>query len=384
MTQGLRRFMKIDQYLEIMHTEGASDLFLTTGAPPSIKVEGIFKNLNEEAFSPGDVKQIVYELMDEEKVKEFEKNSDMNFGLSKKGLGRFRVNVFKQRNEVAVVIRAIKLVIPEVDSLGLPAITKELIMRKSGLILFVGSTGSGKSTSLASLIDYRNTHQSGHIITLEDPLEYLHKHKKSCVNQREIGVDTFNYESGLINALRQSPDVILVGEIRSREVMEYALTFAETGHLCLSTLHAQNANQAIERIINFFRHDRHQQLLLDLAINLAAIISQRLIITKTGDRVAIFETLLITPLIADLIKANRVEEIKDIMQKSEAVGMSTFNSGLFSLYQKGLITEQEALSNSDSPNNLRLKISLTNPRSGNGSGVSIQKETDPGNVLGSV
>jgi len=282
----------------------------------------------------------------------------MNLALFEEGIGRFRVNIFQQRNEVGIVARNIKTDIPNFKDLGLPETLTKLMMHKNGLILFVGGTGSGKSTSLASLIDYRNTNSDGHIITIEDPVEFIHPHKKSIVNQREVGVDTFSYEEALKNTLRQAPDVILIGEIRTQETMEHALAFAETGHLCLSTLHANNANQALDRIINFFPEERHKQLYLDLSLNLRGFVSQRLVPTVDGKRAAAIEILLGTPRIQDLIKNGKVEEIKEVMEKSEQQGMRTFDSALYHLYREGKISLEEALKNADSANNLRLKISL--------------------------
>ena len=296
--------------------------------------------------------------MDADQIVEFEHKPEMNLAISEKNIGRFRVNIFKQRSEVAMVVRVIKTEIPHFRDLGLPEIVPKLVLQKRGLVLFVGGTGSGKSTSLASLIDYRNTHTSGHIITIEDPVEFLHPHKKSIINQREVGVDTDSYEDALQNTLRQAPDVILIGEIRSRETMEHALAFAETGHLCLSTLHANNANQALERIINFFPEERHKQLYLDLSLNLRGIVSQRLVPTVDDKRAAAIEVLLGTPRVIDLIKGGNVTEIREVMQKSENQGMKTFDSALCELYNAGKITLQEALLNADSRNNLRLKIQL--------------------------
>jgi twitching motility protein PilU len=272
------------------------------------------------------------------------------------GYGRFRVNIFVQRNEVGIVARNIVAEIPRWQDLRLPEILPEVVMRKRGLVLFVGATGSGKSTSLAALIDYRNSNSSGHIVTIEDPVEYVHNHKKSIVNQREVGVDTRNWHNALKNTLRQAPDVILIGEIRDRETMEHAIAFAETGHLCISTLHANSANQALDRIINFFPEERRPQLLMDLSLNLQAFVSQRLIPTVDGKRCAAIEVLLGTPMVADLILKGEIEGIKEVMAKSENVGMKTFDSALFELFQAGMITEEEALKNADSANNVRLKI----------------------------
>ncbi len=350
--------MTLKDYLKIMVMKEASDIYLTTGAPPSAKIHGQITPIDKATLPAGAVRDIAYSIMDEEQIAEFKKKPEMNLALSEPGVGRFRVNIFKQRNQVAIVIRHIKTEIPSMQELGLPPVLTKIIMSKRGLVLFVGATGSGKSTSLASLIDYRNTHSAGHIITIEDPIEFVHMHKKSIVNQREVGVDTDCYEDALKNTLRQAPDVILIGEIRDRETMEHAIAFAETGHLAISTLHANNANQALDRIINFFPEDRRNQLLLDLSLNLRAFVSQRLIPSVDGRRVAAFEILLGTPLVCDMIKRGEVSEIKDIMEKSENLGMATFDQALFRHYAAGNITEEEALRNADSANNLRLKINL--------------------------
>ena len=350
--------MEFKDYLRIMVEKDGSDLYLSTGAPISAKIYGKLIPLSKEPLPGGAVKKIAYSMMDEEQKRDFETKPEANLAISEAGIGRFRVNVFLQRNQFSMVIRTIKTDIPSYNDLGLPEILPKLIMQKRGVILFVGGTGSGKSTSLASLIDHRNTNSSGHIITIEDPVEFVHRHKKSIVNQREVGVDTNCYEDALVNTLRQAPDVILIGEIRTQETMEHALEFAETGHLCLSTLHANNANQAIDRIVNFFPEERHKQLFMDLSLNLQAIISQRLIPTKDGKRAAAIEVLLNTPRVADLVKKGDVESIKEVMNKSENIGMQTFDSALLKIYKQGLISEEEALKNADSRNNLRLKISL--------------------------
>lgn len=354
--------MEFKDYLKLMVMKDGSDIFLTTGAPPSMKIEGMLRPIEKASLPAGRVKQIAYSIMDEEQRAQFDVKPEMNLALSEPGVGRFRVNIFKQRNQVAMVIRNIKTDIPDMTKLGLPPILTKIIMSKRGLVLFVGATGSGKSTSLASLIDYRNTNSSGHIITIEDPIEFVHSHKKSIVNQREVGMDTDSYEDALKNTLRQAPDVILIGEIRDRETMEHAMAFAETGHLAISTLHANNANQALDRIINFFPEDRRNQLLLDLSLNLRAFVSQRLIPTVDGKRCAAIEVMLGTPLVCDMIKRGDVAEIKEIMEKSENLGMQTFDSALFKLYKEGRISEDEALRNADSANNLRLKISLADGR----------------------
>ncbi|MFA6052310.1 MAG: PilT/PilU family type 4a pilus ATPase [Methylobacter sp.] len=351
--------MEFKDYLKILVQNDGSDLYLTVDAPPAAKFQGTLKPLENVKLTKERLKEIAYSLMDEDQQKAFEHIPELNLAISEPGIGRFRVNVFKQRNSFALVIRNIKVDIPNADSLGLPPILKKSILEKRGLILFVGGTGSGKSTSLAALIDYRNSNASGHIITIEDPIEYIHPHKKSLVNQREVGVDTLSYEDALKNTLRQAPDVILIGEIRSQETMEHALAFAETGHLCLSTLHANNANQALDRIINFFPEERRNQLLLDLSLNLKAFVSQRLVPTIDGKRTAAIEILLGTQLVRDLIHKGDIHGIKEAMEKSENIGMQTFDSHLLRLFKEGVISLEEALQNSDSPNNLKLKINLS-------------------------
>jgi len=291
----------------------------------------------------------------------------MNLAISEPGVGRFRVNIYKQRNHIGMVCRNIQTVIPNADDLGLPEVLKQVIMYKRGLVLFVGGTGSGKSTSLAALIDYRNSNSGGHIITIEDPIEYVHTHKKSIISQREVGVDTDSYEAALKNTLRQAPDVILIGEIRDRETMEYAMAFAETGHLAISTLHANNANQALDRIINFFPEERRTQLLTDLSLNLQAFVSQRLIPTVDGKRCAAIEILLGSPRVRELIYKGEVEAIKEVMDKSEGMGMQTFDSALIKLVNAGKISKEEAIRNADSQNNVRLKLSLADGSAGKSS-----------------
>ncbi len=348
--------MRITEWLTTLARENGSDLYLSTGAPPCAKFQGQLRPIASERLKPGEIREIAYELMDSTQQAEFEQELEMNLATSIAGSGRFRVNIFMQRNEVSIVARNIVAEIPNYKDLRLPEILTDVMMRKRGLVLFVGATGSGKSTSLAALIDYRNSNSAGHIVTIEDPVEYVHNHKKSIVNQREVGVDTRNWHNALKNTLRQAPDVILIGEIRDRETMEHALAFAETGHLCISTLHANNANQALDRIINFFPEERRPQLLMDLSLNLQAFVSQRLIPTVDGKRCAAIEILLGTPMIADLILKGDIDGIKEVMAKSENVGMKTFDSALFELYRDGLISEEEALRNADSPNNVRLKI----------------------------
>jgi len=350
--------MDFKSYLRIMVEKDASDLYLSSGAPVSAKIDGTLQPLENGNLTPEQIRNVAWSIMNEEQISEFEHRPEMNLAISEDGIGRFRVNIFRQRGSISMVIRNIKTDIPDWKLLGLPGVLTDVIMEKRGLVLFVGATGSGKSTSLASLIDYRNSNSAGHIITIEDPVEFVHSHKQSIVNQREVGVDTDSYEDALKNTLRQAPDVILIGEIRDQETMEHALAFAETGHLAISTLHANNANQALDRIINFFPEERRNQLLLDLSLNLRAFVSQRLIKTVDGKRAAAVEILLGTPLVQDMIRRGDVHEIKEVMQKSENLGMQTFDRALYRLVENGSISAGEALKNADSPNNLRLSISL--------------------------
>ena len=350
--------MKVTPYLKILAEKDGSDLYFSTGARPSAKFNGELKPLGKDPAPPGWVDSLAQEIMSDKQKAEFLEVPEMNLAISLPDIGRFRVNIFKQRNETSMVIRNIVTEIPNKDDLGLPEVLSKIIMAKRGLILFVGGTGSGKSTSLAALIDYRNTNSKGHIVTIEDPVEYVHPHKGCIINQREVGMDTLSFEDALKNTLRQAPDVILIGEIRDRETMEHALAFAETGHLAISTLHANNANQALDRIINFFPEERHKQLLSDLSINLQAFVSQRLIPTVDGKRCAAIEILLNSGRVADLINQGAVTEIKEVMEKSEAMGMRTFDSALYHLYKEGKISLDEALKNADAANNLRLRIEL--------------------------
>ena len=368
--------MNFENWLKTLADEGGSDLYLTTGAPPSAKFDGELKPLSDERLSPGFTRDLAYELMDGQQAREFDEKLEMNLAISLPGVGRFRVNIFKQRNEVGMVVRYIVVDIPPMQQLGLPSIAADLIKRKRGLLLVVGATGSGKSTTLASLIDHRNSSMGGHIVTIEDPVEFIHRHKQSIVNQRELGVDTRSWENALKNTLRQAPDVIYIGEIRDRATMEYAVSFAETGHLCVSTLHANNANQALECIVNFFPEERRPQLLMDLSLNLLGIMSQRLIPTAEGRRCAAIEVLLASPLVKDLILQGDIHALKDIMEKSIDQGMKTFDQALFSLYHEGKITQEEAMPNADSANNLRLKIKLASEGGAGGVGGLSLEETD--------
>jgi twitching motility protein PilU len=372
--------MTFNDYLTILAKNDGSDLYLSTGAPPCAKFQGVLKPLEKKVMSPGEIKEIAYDVMDPDQRKEFEQELEMNLAISIPGIARFRINIFRQRNEYSIVARNIKADIPTFAELKLPPVLKELVMAKRGLVLFVGGTGSGKSTSLAALIDHRNSNTGGHIITIEDPIEYVHRHKKSIVNQREVGVDTHSFQAALKQTLRQAPDVILIGEIRDRETMEHALAFAETGHLAISTLHANSANQALDRIINFFPEERRNQLLMDLSSNLRGFVCQRLVPTVDGKRCAAVEVLTGTPTVADQILKGEFENIKATMEKSASAGMQTFDSALLSLYQEGRISLDEALKNADSANNLRLKIKLAAGvvagQGENSGGLSLSMEED--------
>ena len=367
--------MEFNEYLKTLASKDGSDLYLSTGAPPCAKFQGVLRPLEKDPMPPGAIKSIAYGLMDDEQRQEFEHELEMNLAISLPGVGRFRINIFRQRNEISIVARNIKMDIPNFTELGLPPVLQDVIMQKRGLVLFVGATGSGKSTSLASLIDYRNSNSAGHIITIEDPVEFVHRHKKSIVNQREVGVDTRSFQKALKNTLRQAPDVILIGEIRDRETMEHCLAFAETGHLAISTLHANNANQALDRIINFFPEERRAQLLMDLSTNIRAFVSQRLIPGVDGKRVAAVEVMLGTPTIQEMILRGEFESLKEVMEKSENLGMQTFDGALFKLYAEGRISQDEALKNADSPNNVRLKIKFHDQgKSGGSGGFSLSLE----------
>lgn len=346
----------ITPVLKFMLDKGGSDLFFSTGASIHIEIEGDTTPINSQVMTPGMIKEIAYSLMSSEQIHEFESTLECNFAISKKDIGRFRVNVFRQRGEVGMVIRHIKTDIPSIETLGLPQILKDLISRKRGLILIVGATGSGKTTTLASMIDYRNETTNGHILTLEDPIEFIHPHKKSVVDQREVGIDTLSFENGLKNAMRQAPDVILIGEVRDMDGMKNAMAYAETGHLCLATLHANNANQALERVISFFPEDGRTGLLLGMSMNLVAIVSQRLIPGKQSKRVAATEVLINTPYMAELIQKQKMSDIKEIMNDNNDIGMHTFDQSLFKLFANGKIDEDNALAYADSRNDLSLKI----------------------------
>ena len=347
------------QLLAMMVQKKGSDLFITAGFPPAIKVDGKVTPVTAQALSPQHTLELAHSVMNDKQAATFEETKECNFAISPAGIGRFRVNAFMQQGRTGLVMRTINTSIPKFEDLGLPSTLKDIGMTKRGLVLFVGGTGSGKSTSLAAMIGYRNENSYGHIITIEDPVEYVHDHKNCIITQREVGVDTDSWEAALKNTLRQAPDVILIGEIRDRETMDYAIAFAETGHLCLATLHANSTNQALDRIINFFPEERRSQLLMDLSLNTRAFVAQRLIPRRDGKgRVPSVEVMLNSPLISDLIFKGDVSGIKDIMKRSRELGMQTFDQSLFDLYEAGLISYEDALRNADSLNDLRLEIKL--------------------------
>ena len=356
----------VSDLLRLMITRNGSDLFLTAEFPPAIKVDGKLTKVSPQPLTGQHTLQLARAVMNDKQAAEFERTKECNFAVSPAGVGRFRVNAFLQQGQVGLVFRTIPATLPTIEDLALPKVLKDVAMTKRGLVIFVGATGSGKSTSLAAMVDWRNEHSYGHIITIEDPVEFVHAHKNCIVTQREVGIDTDGWEQALKNTLRQAPDVILMGEIRDRETMEHAVAFAETGHLCLATLHANSANQALDRIINFFPEERRQQLLMDLSLNLKSIVSQRLLPREQGrGRVAAVEVLLNTPLISDLIFKGEVSEIKELMKRSRELGMQTFDQAIFDLYEKGDVSYEDALRNADSVNDLRLQIKLNSQRARN-------------------
>lgn len=363
--------ISIKKLLKVMVDQDASDLYLMAGAPPGFRINGAIRRLGDQAVSPDTAEELANGFMNEQQKAEFASEMEMNLSAAFPGLGRFRVNIYRQRGTVGMVIRQITTEIAGIDDLGLPEIFKDISMTKRGLVLMVGATGSGKSTSLAAMVDWRNSNQAGHIITIEDPVEYMHTHKKCFVTQREVGSDTASFHAALKNTLRQAPDVILLGEIRERDTMEHAIAFAETGHLAMATLHANNANQALERIINFFPEERHQQVYMNLAMNLKAILSQRLLKTIDGKRTAAIEILINTPRIADLIMKGEIDSIKEAMEAGAQHGMLTFDQAIFRLWKDGDISEVEALRNADSPNNLRLKMKM----------ATLEESDDDGNSI---
>jgi twitching motility protein PilU len=350
--------MDMMPYLKLMAEKEASDLFFCTGTEPQIKIKGTIRPVGSKKLEPGDVSKMAASLMTAEQAAEFERNLEMNFAVPLTGIGRFRVNVFRQRGEVSLVIRYINSIIPKIEDMNLPPILGDVIMEKRGLVLVVGATGSGKSTTLAAMIGHRNRHSSSHILTIEDPLEFIHKHERSIVQQREVGIDTLSYGNALKNALREAPDVILIGEIRDMATMKYAISYAETGHLCLATLHSNNANQTMDRILNFFPEMAHRQLLMDLSLNLRAIISQRLLATKDGGCIPAVEVMLSSPYIKELILKGQIGDIKEAMKGSADDGTVTFDQALLTLYREGKITLEDAIYNADSKNDLNLAIRM--------------------------
>ncbi|WP_019025826.1 PilT/PilU family type 4a pilus ATPase [Colwellia piezophila] len=363
--------MRFHELLERMVKQDASDMFVTAKMPVSAKINGELKPIDEEALTAEESLGLVYDAMNEKQKHQFNNEKECNFAIEIEGIGRFRISAFWQRDMAGMVARRIVTDIPDVDDLGLPPILKDVIMSKRGLVLFVGGTGTGKSTSMASLIGYRNRNSSGHILTIEDPVEFVHEHGKSMITQREVGLDTESFDAALQSSLRQAPDVILIGEIRNKEIMEHALSFAETGHLCIATLHANNANQAIDRIMHLVPADQHGKLLFDLALNLRGIIAQQLVPTHDGNsRVAAIEILLNSPYISELIKKGDLGSIKEVMEKSNELGMQTFDQALFKHYKQGMITYADALHHADSPNDLRLMIKLRSNEQGGTGGLS--------------
>ncbi|MBU6502239.1 MAG: PilT/PilU family type 4a pilus ATPase [Burkholderiales bacterium] len=353
----------INDLLKLMVSRNGSDLFITGDFPPAIKVDGKITKVSPQPLTAAHTLALTRSIMNDKQVADFERTKECNFAISPAGVGRFRVNAFIQQGMVGMVLRVIPNVIPTVDGLGMPQVLKDVAMSKRGLCILVGATGSGKSTTLAAMIDWRNENSYGHIITVEDPVEFVHAHKNCVITQREVGIDTDSWEAALKNTLRQAPDVILMGEIRDRETMEHAMAFAETGHLCMATLHANSANQALDRIINFFPEERRAQLLMDLSLNLRALVSQRLVPRQSGrGRSAAVEIMLNSPLISDLIFKGEVSEIKEIMKKSRNLGMQTFDQALYDAYENSVITYEDALRNADSLNDLRLQIKLNSQR----------------------
>lgn len=360
--------MPLNQYLPMMVEKNASDLFITAGTAPSVKINGQMVALSEDKLTPQQAKDITFSMLDEEQKEELMQNKELNFALNASGVGRFRGSAFFQRNSCGLVLRRINIGIPSIDELNLPSQLKDMAMFKRGLILVVGATGSGKSTTLAAILNHRNANSQGHILTVEDPIEFVHRHNGCIVTQREVGVDTESFEVALKNCLRQAPDVIMIGEIRTRESMQHAIEFAETGHLCLATLHSNNANQALERIINFFPADKHNQIWMDLSLNLRGIVAQQLVVSQSGEgRKAAVEILLNTPLMSDLIREGATHELKALMEKSTELGMQTFDQALLNLFERKLISYEDAISHADRPNDLRLQIKLT-------TGISYEDE----------
>ncbi|SET48102.1 twitching motility protein PilU [Nitrosomonas marina] len=348
----------LEPYLKLMSAKGASDLYFTTGALPSMKIQGKLTPVSQQILLPGMVKKLAYSILSQKRIEEFEKELELDIGLGIPDIGRYRINIYMQRGEVSMVIRYIKSEIPSIEALNLPSVLRKIILNKSGLVLVAGSTGSGKSTALAAMIDHRNAVHAGHILTIEDPIEYVFNHKKSIVGQREIGLDTHSYKNALREAMRESPDLIMIGEIRDADTMEAGITYADTGHLCVSTLHAVNANQALDRIINLFPAKQQNQILMDLSINLRAIVSLRLVNRKEGGRIAAVELMLNTPYIAEIIRQGDFHKIKESMEKGAQLGMQSFDQALYELYKQGKIELEEALNNADSRTNLEWKVNF--------------------------
>ena len=348
----------LGRYLSLMVTQGASDLFLSSGVPASLKIQGQVKRLPEPNLDSSQVQSLAYSVMRESQIREFESSMECDLAISLEGLGRFRVNVYRQRGDVAVVVRHVNAQIPSLESLKLPPVLSRLAMLKRGLVLVVGAAGSGKSTTLAAMLNYRNQHAAGHILTVEDPMEFEHQHAMSNVDQREVGLDTQSFDEALRHAMREAPDVIMIGEIRDRDTMQHAMAYAETGHLCVSTLHANNANQAQQRILNFFPEAAHKQVMMDLSLNLKGVVGQRLIRGTKERLVPAVEVMLLSPYIADLIQKGKTDEIKEVIAKSNELGMATFDQSLYDLYQRGEISLEQALDNADSRTDLSLRIRM--------------------------
>lgn len=350
--------MNLHPYLKLMSEQHASDMYFTTGAPVSVRIEGKMRPVGKSMLSPGMTKKLAYDLLTPMQIKDFENNLEFNMGMSYTDLGRFRVNIYMQRGEVSMVIRYIKAEIPSLDELGLPKIYKDIMLKRKGLVMVVGATGTGKSTSLASMLDYRNEIDSGHILTIEDPIEFMFRHKKCIVGQREVGLDTLSFDNALCEAMREAPDVIMIGEARDRDTIEAALRYADTGHLCLTTLHATNANQTLDRVLNFFPNDAHNQILMDLSLNLNAILAQRLVAAPDGRRIAAVEVLINTPYISQLIRDGNFHGIKEIMEKGSESGMQTFDQSLYILFKERKIDLKAALANADSSSDLEWRINF--------------------------
>jgi len=363
----------LGRYLSLMVAHGASDLFLSAGTPAALKVHGVIHRLDEPALTPSRTQQLAYSVMRETQIRNFESSLECDFAIALPGLGRFRVNVFRQRGDVAAVVRHINAKIPSLDSLKLPPVLKKLAQLKRGLVLMVGAAGSGKSTTLAAMIDHRNRTVGGHILTVEDPMEFEHSHDVAIVDQREVGLDTHSFDEALRHAMREAPDVIMIGEIRDRETMQHAMSYAETGHLCLSTLHANNANQAIQRVLNFYPESAHRQVLMDLSLNLKAVVGQRLIRGTQGKLVPAVEVMLLSPFVSDLILKGQTDELKDAMAKSNEIGMKTFDQSLYDLYQAGDITAEQAVEYADSRTDVSLRIRLHTGQRPSTEGLGIQR-----------